>query len=189
MSCGSVCCGICSCTSCLVCSNCCVWSTCCVSCAAVVVVVVSSTISCGASSSTGSGSSNCFTNVLANGRGINCIISESINSPTFKLKRTLTNTSPSAFPTTSSNLSISLYSTKGGEISTRLLNTVDMLVAEAPIIWFIASCTALNSISDNSFFGFKPSPPSIMSEITAASTASSRICFLHQSHPYNLLVN
>ena len=53
---------------------------------------------------------------------------------------------------------------------TSLENIVAIDVAAEPIIWFIASCTALISISDSSWFSTIPSPPIIKLAITAASS-------------------
>src|SRR5699024_12468570 len=89
---------------------------------------------CSSAIASGSGSNKSFTNSFAKFNGINCIIFESIKSPTVSWNDTFTNTSSSISSYTSSNLSMSSYSTTGGEISTRLLKTVDILVAEDPII-------------------------------------------------------
>ena len=59
----------------------------------------------------------------------------------------------------------------GGDISTLRPNIVAIDVAAEPIIWFIASDTALTSNSDNSWLSpIFPSPPIIRFDITRPSS-------------------
>ncbi|MNC57149.1 hypothetical protein D3C75_1067920 [compost metagenome] len=67
---------------------------------------------------------------------------ESIRSPMTIRKETLIYTSSSG-RVSIPPLARSIISMPGGEMFTKRLKMVDMEVAEEPIIWFMASCTAL----------------------------------------------
>ncbi|KFM95359.1 cheC, inhibitor of MCP methylation / FliN fusion domain protein [Paenibacillus macerans] len=84
-----------------------------------------------------------FTISLANFTVKSCMIVESIKSPIVSRNDILISGSaggrlPTPCPSVMFKISI-----PGGEMLTNRLNMVDIDVAEEPIIWFIASCTAL----------------------------------------------
>ncbi|MNW45452.1 hypothetical protein D3C74_227160 [compost metagenome] len=94
---------------------------------------------------------------------------ESIKSPIVKRKEILMSGSASGKLLSPCPSDIFRISMPGGEILTNRLKIVDIDVADEPIIWFMASCTALIWISFNSPSSGFPSPPSIRSAMTWAS--------------------
>ncbi len=88
-------------------------------------------------------------NVFASGKDITDINSLSITPSTVRLNVTATTVSEASISHRSPKLALSMMYGIGTDISTVIPRRSDSAVADAPIIWFITSLTALMFSSSN----------------------------------------